>query len=217
MRLIFLGPPGSGKGTQAKRLSERLNLAKVSSGDIFREEIAKKTTLGLQAQHYNDQGLLVPDKLTCEIVFKKLEQLGLANGFILDGFPRSLPQAVSLEGFLSHKNLSLDAVFYLDVEEDALLERLSQRRQCKSCQRVYNLESDSSRVGGICDNCGGSLFIRDDDRPETIHRRLLIYRDSTYALVEHYEKLKLLIRLEASKAIDEVTQDLIDAIHLCRH
>ena len=212
MRVIFLGPPGSGKGTQAKLLSSQYHIPHISTGDIFRDQVNRKTTIGQQLKKNLAAGMLVSDELTCEIVFKRLEAPDCAGGFILDGFPRTLKQSRDLKDFLEAKNLRLDSVFYFDIEEAMLINRLSQRRQCNGCNRVYNLASDPPQREGICDRCAGALVTRSDDEPNTIHRRLKIYQDLTAPLVEFYENQKLLSRVNAVKSVNLVTQDLMESL-----
>ena len=212
MRIVFLGPPGSGKGTQAKILSAHYRIAHVSTGDIFRDQVNKKTAIGLQLQQNLAAGMLVSDEITCEIVFKRLDAPDCAGGFVLDGFPRTMNQARGLKDFLDAKNLKLEGVFYFDIEETVLINRLAQRRQCNSCNRVYNLASDPPRQDSVCDHCGGALVVRSDDEPKTIHRRLKIYQDLTAPLVEFYENQKLLVRVNAAKGVDLVTQGFMESL-----
>lgn len=214
-RLIFLGPPGSGKGTQAKRLSERYGFSHISSGNLLREEMNKKTAMGQQLESFLKSGSLAPDRLTCDIVFKRLESEVRERGFILDGFPRNLNQAQTLEDYLAHQRLAIDRVFYFDADEETLIKRLTARRHCNHCQRVYNIFTDPPQKEGLCDSCLNVLSLRSDDEPNTIRRRLLVYQDATIPLVDRFKELKILVRLNASRSIDEVMKEILEQLKPC--
>src|SRR3972149_4690770 len=179
MRIILLGPPGAGKGTQAKRLGERDGLTVISTGDIFRDQIARGTSLGLQAKEFVDRGDYVPDEITTKMVLERLDQPDVREGFILDGFPRTVPQAQSLERALAAAGRPLDAVLNFKISDQVALKRLAARLVCPNCKRSYNLEFKPPRVDGVCDVCGHDLKSRTDDDEETIQRRLEVYHDET--------------------------------------
>src|SRR3989338_2834407 len=179
MRVILLGPPGSGKGIQAQRLSQFSHIPHISTGDIFREEISKKTPLGQQAASYVSSGRLVPDPLVFKTVLLKLDQPAYSDGFLLDGFPRTVEQAEGLEEYLDKKGKKISQVFFLEVDPEALMRRLTSRRYCASCTRVYNLVSQPPQKEGFCDACSGKLILRVDDEPQTVRRRLAVYQDLT--------------------------------------
>lgn len=214
MRIILLGPPGSGKGTQAKLLSKRYGIPHIAMGDILREEVAKKTPLGEKVEVYMSKGELVPDEVAIEVLKKRLREADCSNGFILDGFPRTLNQAKALDDMLSGLNLKIDAVIYIEVPDGEIIKRLSLRRTCKVCGRVYNLHYNPPKQDGICDVCGGELIIRDDDRPEVIRNRLKVYNEQTKPLVDYYEKHKLLIRINGVDSIDKVFQRIVEKLCL---
>ncbi|MBI2070878.1 MAG: adenylate kinase [Elusimicrobia bacterium] len=207
MRLILLGAPGSGKGTQSERLCAQLHVPHIATGDIFREEIAKKTDLGLQAEACVKSGRLVPDPLVLSMVFKRLEQPDCLNGFLLDGFPRNTEQAKELEVYLNRKGLRLDLVIYLEAAQDVIVGRLSGRRYCGKCQMVYNLVTNPPKADSVCDRCAGQLLARPDDEPVTVRKRLMVYEELTSPLIAYYKATASFIAVDASRSVDEVTQD----------
>jgi adenylate kinase len=212
MRLVLVGPPGAGKGTQAKFIAHHFQIPQISTGDIFRANVAAQTILGLEARRYMDAGDLVPDEVTIAMVQVRLAREDTAPGFLLDGFPRTVPQAKSLGRILDELGTGLDAVLELRVDDDEVVRRLSGRRTCHGCGRVWHTEFDRPRVEGTCDDCGGALFQRDDDQPDTIRRRLEVYRDQTAPLVGHYRDEGLLRTIDASGPVDEVTRRAIAAL-----
>lgn len=212
MRVVLVGAPGAGKGTQAKFLAEHYTIPQISTGDIFRANIAAKTSLGTKAKGYMDTGELVPDDLTIEIVRDRLTKRDAAAGFLLDGFPRTVPQAEALDSMLADLGTPLDLVLELQVDEAEVVRRLSGRRTCRNCGLVWHVEFDRPAKPGVCDSCGGMLFQRDDDLPDTIRRRLEVYEEQTAPLVGYYEKAGILRSVVATGPVDEVTKRAITAL-----
>lgn len=204
MRLVFLGAPGAGKGTQAKRLVEKYGIPQISTGDLLRAAVAAGTSLGKEAKAYMDRGELVPDKVVLGMVKERLSQNDCKRGFILDGFPRNVAQAEALDKMLSEMNMPLDLALNLDVPFDDLMKRLTGRRTCKSCGQMYNVYYSPSKVEGKCDKCGGELFQRDDDKEETIRKRLEVYRAQTEPLIDYYSKKGILKSVSGTGSIDEI-------------
>lgn len=186
MRVVLVGAPGAGKGTQAKLLEDRLHAPHISSGDLLREEVARGSELGMKAKEYMDRGQLVPDSVLINAMRERLRQPDCRSGFLLDGFPRTVPQAEALDQMLAEADAALCAVVSIAVPEDALVMRLSGRRTCSQCGALYHVELDPPRAPGICDRCGGALFQREDDREETIRERLAVYRRETSPLLHWY-------------------------------
>jgi adenylate kinase len=212
VRIILLGPPGAGKGTQARRLAERYGLVVIATGDTFREEIANQTPLGLQAKEFYERGEYVPDGLTTALVLRRLERPDVREGFILDGYPRTVPQAQALEGFLAESGHSLDAVLNFKISDPVAVKRLMGRRVCSNCGRSYNVEFKPPRVEDVCDVCGNELTSRSDDDETTILRRLEVYHRETKPLVLYFWERGLLRDIE-SEAPEEVVADrTIEAI-----
>ncbi|MFO8012682.1 MAG: adenylate kinase [Phycisphaerae bacterium] len=212
MRLVFMGPPGAGKGTQAKQTAERYGIPHVSSGDIFRAEIAGETDLGKQIKEYLDSGALVPDEITVKAVVGRLQADDCRDGWLLDGFPRTEPQARALDEALEESGHTLDAVVYLSVDPEVIVKRMSGRRVCPQCGRSYHTEHIPPETEGKCDACGADLVTRDDDKPETVRQRLATYQEATAPLIEYYEKRGLLIRVDGSGTPDEVRQRLFEQV-----
>jgi adenylate kinase len=211
MRLVLVGAPGAGKGTQAKFIGQRFKIPSISTGDIFRANLAAQTPLGLEAKKYMDRGELVPDEVTIGIVRDRLAQGDASEGFLLDGFPRTLPQAEALNGMLEDLGQPLDMVLELKVDDDEVVRRLSGRRMCRN-GHVWHVELDPPKQEHVCDVCGCELFQRDDDQPETIRRRLDVYFEQTAPLVDFYRDLGLLRTIEAKGKVDEITQRAIDVL-----
>ena len=209
MRLVFLGPPGSGKGTQARLVAEKLEVPQISTGDILREAAMRKTALGMEAKSYMDRGELVPDDVMLPLVEKRIAGRDCSSGFILDGFPRTLAQAIGLEEVLQRQGQTVDAVILIDVDDEVVVERLSRRRVCPQCRALYNLDADPPRRKVLCDRCGVELILRSDDRPETVKTRLRVYSSDTLPLVEYYESRGILRRVDGGGKIPEVFESIL--------
>lgn len=201
MKLILLGPPGAGKGTQAAKIAERYSLAHISTGDMLRAEIASMTPLGIRAKALIDEGELVPDEIIVGMVENRIKQDDCANGFLLDGFPRTIPQAESLLTFSD-----IDRAVLITVPDELIIDRMSKRRVCPSCKRTYSVEPDERRF--FCEDCGTRLIVRDDDKPETVRHRLEVYAEQTFPLVEFFRERELLGEVEGSGSIDEVAESI---------
>lgn len=210
MNVILLGCPGSGKGSQAEQIVARYRLAHIATGNIFREEISRKTPLGEKAAKYVNAGYLVPDALVLEVVAERLKSC--PNGFLLDGFPRTLEQAQSLDGSLEKDGKRIDLVAFLDIGEEEALRRLTSRRNCPQCGALYNTLTRPSRDGVRCDVCQKELIQREDDKPETVKKRLKVYWDLTEPLVAYYKSEQIFARIDAEKPLEEVAQALLEAI-----
>lgn len=212
MKIILLGPPGAGKGTQAKDVSDRLSIPHISSGDIFRGEMSSGSELGEELKSYVNAGKLVPDELTTKIVVGRLSQDDCKRGYLLDGFPRTLAQAESLDAELSERGESLDATVYLDLGDERITERMGGRRVCPSCGASYHVQTLKPKAEGICDRCGAELIQRDDDKPETVKDRLKVFKESTAPLVEYYDSRGLLRRVDADGSPEEVRSRVFAAL-----
>lgn len=212
MKLILLGPPGAGKGTQAKMLTERFSIPQISTGDILRAAVKEGTPMGLKAKEYMDAGGLVPDEVVVGIVRDRLLAADCDNGFILDGFPRTVAQADALQASLAEMDKALDRVISLEVDAEALVERLTGRRTCKECGRGYHVKFDPPREENICDACGGSLIQRDDDQEETIRKRLQVYADQTSPLISYYRDADVLIELDGMQPIPRVQEKMLSLL-----
>ncbi|WP_018249336.1 adenylate kinase [Orenia marismortui] len=208
MNLILLGPPGAGKGTQAVRIEETYQIPHISTGDIFRKAIKDKTELGKKAKEYIDQGQLVPDTVTNGIVRERLSNEDCKEGFILDGFPRTVNQADALSSILEELNLSLNAVINIRVSDEEVINRLSGRRICKSCGASFHIKFNPPAKPGECDECGGDLYQREDDNPQTIKERLNVYSKKTSPLINYYEERKLLKTINGEQGLDEVFEEI---------
>jgi adenylate kinase len=212
MRIVLLGPPGAGKGTQARRLADRYGLPTIATGDIFRDEIARETPLGLQAKEYVDRGEYVPDDITTRMVLGRLDQPDAREGFILDGFPRTVPQAQSLESALAAAHRPLDAVLNFKISEELAVKRLMSRLVCPNCKRTYNKEFKPPRIEGICDVCGHQLESRTDDDEDTIRHRFSVYLQQTHPLVLYFWERGLLRDIDADAPEEVVADRTIEAI-----
>jgi adenylate kinase len=212
MRIILLGAPGAGKGTQAVILSEKYNIPHISTGDIFRSNIKNNTELGKKAKEYIDKGLLVPDELTIDIVKNRINKADCSEGFILDGFPRTIRQAQELDKILEDMGIELDCVLNINVSGDKIIKRLSGRRVCQ-CGKTYHIQNNPPKHEGVCDSCNRKLFQREDDREETIIKRLDTYHKQTEPLIEYYKKNGKLITVEGRDRIDDTTREVLDALN----
>lgn len=214
MNLIFLGPPGAGKGTQAALLSQRLGVPHVASGNLFREAMKKGTELGKKAQSYIERGELVPDEVTNAMIEERLREPDCAPGVILDGFPRTIEQARALDGILAEREDKVDRVLLIRVSEDTLIRRLSGRRTCRRCQANYHLLFDPPQKEGVCDKCGGDLYQRSDDREETVRRRFRVYIEETAPLIDYYRRQGLLTEIDGEQGIEGVQGKILQALSL---
>lgn len=212
MNIILLGPPGAGKGTQAKLISEKYSIPHISTGDIFRKNISNKTPLGMEAKSYMDKGQLVPDELTIEIVKDRLSEEDCKNGFLLDGFPRTVKQAEALDEFLTNKNSKTDAALLIDVPQGLILERMTGRRVCGECGASYHIKFVKPNIEGVCDICGGELVQRKDDTKETVLERLEVYSKQTQPLIEYYKNKDVLFELDGTKEKNEVFENISDVL-----
>ena len=212
MRAVLLGPPGAGKGTQAVRLVEKYGIPQISTGDIFRKNIKEGTELGRKAQEYMNAGQLVPDELVIDLVKDRLMQDDCANGYLLDGFPRTIFQAEQLDAFLAENGQKLDAVINFEVGHDELITRLTGRRVCKKCGAGYHIKNMPPKVEGICDKCGGELEQRKDDNVETAENRIKVYKESTEPLIGYYSGTGALKNFNAEKAPEEVFNEIVKEI-----
>jgi adenylate kinase len=207
-----VGPPGAGKGTQAQFLASHLSIPKISTGDIFRDNVSHGTALGRRAQAYMERGDLVPDQVTIAMVTDRLADDDTQAGFLLDGFPRNVPQAETLKKMLLAWDTKLDVVLELVVDDDEVVRRLSGRRTCRRCGRIWHMSFDPPTVPGVCDDCGGELFQRDDDREETIRHRLEVYQEQTSPLISFYADEGTLLGLDATGPVDEITERALSAL-----
>lgn len=212
LRAVLLGPPGAGKGTQAVRLVEKYEIPHISTGDIFRKNIKEGTELGKKAQEYMNAGALVPDELVVDLVKDRLQQDDCKNGFLLDGFPRTIFQAEKLDGFLSESNQKMDIVINLKVEKEALIKRLTGRRVCKDCGASYHIVNIPPKKEGVCDICGGELIQRKDDNIETVENRINVYEDQTAPLIGYYKEAGSLVDFDGEASLDEVFDAIVQAI-----
>ncbi|HDZ77060.1 MAG TPA: adenylate kinase [Candidatus Omnitrophica bacterium] len=198
MQIVLLGPPGAGKGTQAKSLKSYFNLIHISTGDLLRKAVSENTKLGVEAKEFIERGDLVPDKLVIELINERLSKPDVSRGFILDGFPRNDSQADILDKMLQKKNIILNYVVYLEASEEIIIQRLSGRRVCRSCHENFHVKNMPTKVEGICDICGGELYRRSDDQEEAIRNRLKIYTEKTESLVDYYSSQEKLLKIDAN-------------------
>ena len=209
MKIIMLGAPGAGKGTQAKMIADKYSIPHISTGDIFRANIKNGTELGMKAKTYMDQGLLVPDELVVDLVVDRVAQDDCKNGYVLDGFPRTIPQAESLDAALEKMGSSIDFAINVEVPDENIVKRMSGRRACVECGATYHLVHIPTKGEGICDKCGKELILRDDDKPETVLKRLNVYHEQTQPLIDYYNGKKVLVEVDGTKDMGEVFADII--------
>jgi len=207
MRFILLGAPGVGKGTQAKILSKRFGIAHISTGDILRDHMARKTELGLEVEAVIKAGLLVSDPLILKLVAERVKEADCANGFIFDGFPRTIAQAEELEKFVT-----VDKAVSIEADDEFIMRRITSRISCKECGAVYNTISMRPQAEGVCDRCGGALFQRDDDREETVRNRFAVYYEQTQPIIDYYRRRNMLVEIDGSQSLEEVTEAIADAL-----
>lgn len=212
MRLVLLGPPGAGKGTQASNIVKKYNIPHISTGDIFRANIKEGTQLGIQAKEYMDKGLLVPDELVVSIVKDRLTKDDCKNGFLLDGFPRTVNQAEALDSALTAMGIKLDKVVNIEADSKILIERAIGRRICKECGATYHLKFNQPKIEGVCDNDNAPLFQRDDDVEETVATRISVYQNQTQPLIEYYTQRGLILNINGIRPIDEIFQEIVEAL-----
>lgn len=208
----MLGAPGAGKGTQAKIIADKYNIPHISTGDIFRDNIKNKTELGKKAKEYMDQGLLVPDELVVDIIADRLKKDDCGNGFILDGFPRTIPQAKNLDKVLESMGTKLNYAIDVNVPDENIVKRMAGRRACASCGASYHTEYMAPKVEDVCDRCNGTLILREDDKPETVLKRLSVYHKETEPLIDYFKKQNILVTVDGTKKIEEVTNCIVKII-----
>ena len=212
MKIIMLGAPGAGKGTQAKKIADKYQVPHISTGDIFRANIKNGTELGKKAKEYMDQGLLVPDELVVDLVVDRLAQEDCANGCVLDGFPRTIPQAEALDAALAAKGEAIDYAIDVDVPDENIINRMSGRRACVACGATYHIVHIPTKVEGVCDRCGESLILRDDDKPETVKKRLDVYHAQTQPLIDYYTAKNVLKSVDGTVDMEEVFQAIVNIL-----
>ena len=212
MKIIMLGAPGAGKGTQAERISKKYGIPHISTGDIFRTNIKAGTELGIKAKAYIDKGLLVPDDVTVDLVMDRISQEDCKNGYVLDGFPRTIPQAEALDKALTDLGEKMDYAIDVDVPDENIVRRMSGRRACVGCGATYHLEYAPTKAEGICDVCGKELILRDDDKPETVTKRLNVYHEQTQPLIDYYTKAGILKTVDGTVDIDDVFQAIVEIL-----
>mgnify|MGYP000802918364 CR=1 FL=1 len=212
MKIIMLGAPGAGKGTQAKMIADKYGVPHISTGDIFRANIKNGTELGMEAKKYMDQGLLVPDELTVRILLDRVAQDDCKNGYVLDGFPRTIPQAEVLDSELTKLGDHIDYAINVDVPDENIVKRMSGRRACLTCGATYHIEHVPPKKEGICDVCGSELVLRDDDKPETVEKRLHVYHEQTQPLIDYYTNAGILKTVDGTVDINDVFAAIVEIL-----
>lgn len=212
MKIIMLGAPGAGKGTQAKMIADKYQIPHISTGDIFRANIKEGTELGKKAKTYMDQGLLVPDDLVVDLVVDRVQKADCANGYVLDGFPRTIPQAEALDAALAKLNDRVDYAIDVEVPDENIVKRMSGRRACVSCGATYHIVHIPTKVEGICDRCGSKLILRDDDKPETVQKRLGVYHEQTQPLIDYYNKNGILRGVDGTVDMKDVFAAIVNIL-----
>lgn len=209
MKIIMLGAPGAGKGTQAKQIAAKYEIPHISTGDIFRANIKEGTELGKKAKAFMDKGELVPDELTCDLVVDRISKPDAAKGYVLDGFPRTIPQAEALTKALEARGEKIDYAINVEVPDENIAHRMGGRRACIGCGATYHVEFNAPKVEDVCDTCGGELVLRDDDKPETVQKRLSVYHAQTQPLIDYYKKANVLVEVDGTQDINVVFQDIV--------
>ena len=212
MKIIMLGAPGAGKGTQAKKIAEKYQIPHISTGDIFRANIKGGTELGMKAKTFMDQGMLVPDEITIGMLMDRIGQEDCINGYVLDGFPRTIPQAESLTKALAERGEKVDYATNVDVPDENIINRMSGRRACLGCGATYHITFNPPVKEGICDTCGQELVLRDDDKPETVKKRLDVYHQQTQPLIDYYKNAEVLAEVDGTQPMDAVFQDIVEIL-----
>lgn len=212
MKIVMLGAPGAGKGTQAKRIAAKYEIPHVSTGDILRANVKGETELGKKAKEFMDQGLLVPDELVIDMLMDRIAQPDCTKGYILDGFPRTIPQAESLEAALERQGDKLDYAIDVDVPDENIVKRMGGRRACLGCGATYHVEFNPTKKEGICDSCGEKLILRDDDKPETVQKRLDVYHEQTQPLIDFYKKTGILKTVDGTMEMDRVFEAIVQIL-----
>ena len=218
MKIIMLGAPGAGKGTQAKKISDKFAIPHISTGDIFRANIKNGTELGKKAKEYMDKGLLVPDELVVDLVVDRLAQDDAKKGYVLDGFPRTIPQAKCLTEALNARNEKMDYAIDVDVPDENIVKRMGGRRACLNCGATYHIVFNPTKVEGKCDACGAETVLRDDDKPETVQKRLSVYHEQTQPLIDYYKKQNILKSVDGTQPMEKVFADIVAILgekHVC--
>lgn len=212
MKIIMIGAPGAGKGTQAKKIAARFGIPHISTGDLFRENIKNETQLGLKAKVYIDQGLLVPDDLVLELIMERFNAPDCVEGYVLDGFPRTIPQAKALDEALDKKNDRIEYAIDVNVSDEVIIQRMAGRRACLNCGRTYHVDTLRPKVEGICDFCGTNLVLRDDDKAETVKKRLQVYHVQTQPLIDYYKQKGILHSVDGTGSIDSIYNEIISVV-----
>ena len=212
MKIIMLGAPGAGKGTQAKKIAEKYSIPHISTGDIFRANIKNGTELGMKAKTFMDQGLLVPDELVVDLVVDRVQQEDCANGYVLDGFPRTIPQAEALDNALSALGQKMDYAINVEVPDENIVNRMGGRRACVGCGATYHLVYAPTKVENVCDNCQGELILREDDKPETVQKRLNVYHEQTQPLIDYYTGKEIMVEVDGTIDINDVFQSIVNIL-----
>ena len=212
MKIIMLGAPGAGKGTQAKKIAAQYSIPHISTGDIFRANIKNNTELGQKAKTYMDKGELVPDSLVVDLIMDRFKEADCANGYVLDGFPRTIPQAEALDNALKANGEKVDFAINVEVPDENIINRMSGRRACVGCGATYHIKYNPTKVEGVCDACGEKLILRDDDKPETVKNRLSVYHEQTQPLIDYYKNAGVLAEVDGTKDMEEVFGDIVNIL-----
>ncbi len=212
MKIIMLGAPGAGKGTQAKKIAAKYGIPHISTGDIFRANIKNNTELGQKAKTYMDKGELVPDELVVDLIMDRFKEADCANGYVLDGFPRTIPQAEALDKALKAQGEAVDFAINVEVPDENIINRMSGRRACVGCGATYHIEFNPTKVEGVCDACGEKLILRDDDKPETVKNRLSVYHEQTQPLIDYYAKADVLAEVDGTQDMEKVFSDIVNVL-----